>query len=181
MNLNYRKSLFFVFFILTVLNVQFLAAQAENQFLAPQENKQPEVDTQKKYELFQWDFKFFGGLILSFKDESAIISYGITDSMKEAIMSYKNSSAAYKSYEKKKIAGNIMLWGGMAMICSVLFMPLYSERGINDAVFDNSTKIAAGLVCGGFVMEFIGALLSSSSQENLFNAVKLYNRHKLYD
>jgi hypothetical protein len=34
---------------------------------------------------------------------------------------------------------------------------------------------------GGLVSEIIGASILQSGQENVFNAVKLYNRHRIND
>jgi hypothetical protein len=129
-------------------------------------------------ELFNWDYSMFGGLTLNFHNESSVTSFGIRYSMKNALVQYKDTNQQYRSYRGKTIAGNILLWGGMATAITGAYMPIF-RRDQNYNISANDLKLGLGLAAGGLVAEIIGAFILQSGQENIFNAVNLYNRHRI--
>ncbi|MDR1301249.1 MAG: hypothetical protein LBK43_02120, partial [Treponema sp.] len=130
-------------------------------------------------ELFQWSYSMFGGLTLNFKNQSAITTYGIKDNMKDAFIHYEDTNQQYRSYRSKTIAGNILVWGGLATVLTGVYVPIFGDRQNN--TYENNFKIGMGVMLGGLITEIIGAVILQSGQENIFNAVHSYNRHKIND
>ena len=130
-------------------------------------------------ELFQWSYSMFGGLTLNFQNQSSVTAYGIKESMKNAFIQFEDTNQQYRSYRSKTIAGNILLWGGLATVLAGLYVPVFGDW--DDNAYENNLKIGIGVMLGGFVTEIIGAFVLQSGQENIFNAVNLYNRHRIND
>ena len=130
-------------------------------------------------ELFHWSYNMFGGLSLNYYNQSSSTMFGINNSMKEALQSYPDSSQEYNSYKRKNKTGNILMWGGLAIILGGAFIPVI---GVNDNDnFDRYLQAYAGVTIGGAVATLVGSFFLSSGQENLFYAVNDFNRAKMGD
>jgi hypothetical protein len=102
--------------------------------------------------------------------------------MKNALTQYEDSNQQYRSYRGKTIAGNILIWGGLAaVLCGGAYISVAGRVQDNGYENEHSFKVGLGVMLGGLVTEMIGALVLESGQENIFNAVHLYNRHKISD
>ncbi|MDR1127512.1 MAG: hypothetical protein LBL06_05225 [Treponema sp.] len=166
----------------TILKIWFLALTITfSGTLIAQETTQPTNDLLHYYdtELFQWDYSMFGGLTLNFQNQSALTMYGIKDSMKNALMQYEDTNQQYGSYRGKTIAGNILTWGGLAVVLAGAYVPIFGDW--QEDAYENNLKVGLGIMLGGLVTELIGTFILQSGQENIFNAVNLYNRHKITD
>ncbi|MDR0644626.1 MAG: hypothetical protein LBG05_06920 [Treponema sp.] len=131
-------------------------------------------------ELFQWSYSMFGGLALNFQNQSSVTMYGIKESMKNAFIQYEDTNQRYRSYRGKTIAGNILLWGGFATVLAGAYVPIFGTSQDNNN-YENTFKISIGVMLGGLVTEIIGAFILQSGQENIFDAVNLYNRYRIND
>jgi hypothetical protein len=131
-------------------------------------------------ELFQWSYSMFGGLALNFQNQSSITVFGIKDNMKNAFMHYEDTNQRYRSYRGKVIAGNILMWGGLAAVLAGACVPI-SENWQDNNNYENNLKIGLGVMLGGLVTEITGAFVLQSGQENIFDAVNLYNRRRISD
>jgi hypothetical protein len=149
--------------------------------LVAQEIIQPNNNLSSYYdaELFQWSYSMFGGLTLNYKNQSSITMYGIKDTMKNALIQYEDANQQYRSYRGKTIAGSILAWGGLATVLAGAYMPILGDW--QDKTYENNLKIGLGVMLGGLVTEIIGVFILQSGQENIFNAVNLYNHHKIDD
>jgi hypothetical protein len=160
--------------------------------LAAQENTQSNNNLLDYYdtELFQWEFNMFGGVTLNFKNRSSITMFGIPESMKNNLIQYEDTNRQYRSYRGKTISGNILMWGGMAAMLAGASITAfggtqrYTAAGTSITVTqsytaDRNIKVGAGLMSGGLVSALIASFILSSGQENIFNAVNLYNRHRI--
>jgi hypothetical protein len=166
----------------TFLKINFLTlALVFSGNLMAQENQQTNNNFLKYYdtELFQWSYSMFGGLTLNFQNQSSMTMYGIKDSMKNAFLQYEDANQQYRSYRGKTIAGNILMWGGLATVLGGAYMPIFGDWEGN--AYENNLKIGLGIMLGGLVSEIIGVFVLQSGQENIFNAVNLYNRHRIND
>jgi hypothetical protein len=150
--------------------------------LIAEETIQPSNDLLHYYdmELFQWDYGMFNGLTLNFQNQSSWVIYGIKDSMKSALMQYEDTNKQYRSYRSKTIAGNILMWGSFAVVLAGAYTPFFGDWR-DENTYINNFKVGLGIMLGGLVTELIGAFILQSGQENIFNAVNLYNRHKIDD
>jgi len=130
-------------------------------------------------ELFHWSYNMLGGLSLNLYNQSSSTLFGINNSMKEALQSYPDSSQEYNTYKRKNTTGNILMWGGLAIILGGAFIPAI---GINDSDnFDRYLQAYLGVTIGGAVTTLVGSFFLSSGQENLFYAVNNFNRAKIGD
>jgi hypothetical protein len=127
-------------------------------------------------ELLQWDYSGLEGLKLNLQDESSSVNIWLKNHIiKDALMHYPDSNQQFGSYKWKSISGAILSLGGLAAIVVGSCVPIFSES-------DGSTRnfnMTFGFLLGGFAMELIGGAMGNSGQRNLFNAVKLYNNHKI--
>jgi hypothetical protein len=158
-----------------VLAVGFSGKLAAQEAVQPSSNLLPYYDT----ELFQWNFGMFSGLTLNFQNQSSVVTYGIKESMKNALTQYEDTNQQYRSYRNKTIAGNILVWTGFATIMVGAFVPIFWDS--NDKAYENNSRIGIGVAFGGLMAEIIGAFVLQSGQENIFDAVNLYNRRKIND
>jgi hypothetical protein len=156
--------------------------------LAAQETTQTNNDLLHYYdtELFQWSYGMFGGLALNFQNQSSATTFGIKEPMKNALMQYEDANQQYRLYHDKTIAGNILLWGGLATTLAGAYMPIFyytpTSNSLQDTnAYENTLKVSLGMILGGFVSEVIGMFVLQSGQESIFNAVNLYNRHRIND
>jgi hypothetical protein len=158
----------------------FALALLFSQNLIAQENDQENNDLLSYYgtEFFQWSYDFWGGMNLNYQNQSSKTMFGLKESMQKALASYDDTNQKFLSYKKKTLLGNIFFWSGYAALLSSPFI-LFS--GINDDGDYNITTLgaSAGVFGGGLISMIIGNLLFSSGQENIFDAVNLYNRNKL--
>jgi hypothetical protein len=147
--------------------------------LMAQENEQTNNSFSHYYdtELFQWSYSMFGGLTLNFQNQSSVTMYGVKDSMKNAFFQYEDANQQYRSYRGKTIAGNILMWGGLATVLVGAYVPIFGNW--EDSTYENNLKIGLGIMLGGLVSEIIGVFVLQSGQENIFDAVNLYNRHRI--
>jgi hypothetical protein len=130
-------------------------------------------------ELFHWNYNMFDGLTLVYKNQSSSTSFRINEMMRNAFLEYSDSSQEYNSYRKKTITGNVLIYSGLALALSA-FIPLYSNIE-NEAAFYRNINISIGLSVSGLVSTIIGSFFSSSGQENIFNAVNMFNKNKLQE
>jgi len=160
----------------------FALALFFSQSLIAQENNQDNNDLLKYYgtEFFQWSYDFWGGMNLNYQNQSSKTMFGLKDSMQKALASYENTNQKFLSYKKKTLLGNIFFWSGYAAMLSSPFI-LFS--GSNESVDCYSTVVGASLGAfgGGLISMIVGNLLFSSGQENIFDAINLYNRNKIAD
>jgi hypothetical protein len=163
--------------------------------LAAQENTQSNNNLLDYYdtELFQLDHNMVGGLTLNFKNRSSRTLFGIAKSMKNNLIQYEDTNRQYRSYRGKTISGNILMWGGMATmlagVCITAFGQMQSYTVASTSITasgrmqsytaDRNINVGAGLMLGGSVSALIATFILSSGQENIFNAVNLYNRHRI--
>ncbi|MDR2477480.1 MAG: hypothetical protein LBD18_06825 [Treponema sp.] len=120
----------------TVLKAGFLTlAIIISGNLMAQENTKVNSDLLHYYnsELFQWDFTMFGGLTLNFQNQSSRSIYGINNSMRNALSQYKDTNQEYRSYRGKTIAGNTLMWGGLAAAIVGAYIPFFGDRQDYDA------------------------------------------------
>jgi hypothetical protein len=157
---------------------------------ARSESDLPDANLLRYYdaELFQWSYSMFGGLVLNFQNQSSITPFGLKDTMRDALIRYEDAYRQYRSYRGKTIAGNILLWGGLgavmggfvyAAVVSARPTPMEDSGGFTDANIDKQFQVSLGFMVGGLITEIIGAFILQSGQENIFNAVHLYNRQRI--
>jgi hypothetical protein len=149
--------------------------------LAAQEISQTNNNLLSYYdtEFFQWNYSMFGGLTLNFQNQSAVTAFGLKGVMKNAFSQYEDTNQRYRSYRGKTIAGNVLIWGGMTTALAGLYVPISSNMRNGD--YDNNFKIGVGVMLGGVVAELIGIFVLQSGQEDIFDAVSLYNRNRMGD
>jgi len=151
-----------------------------SQNLFAQESNQENNDLVNYFstELFQWSYDFWGGMNLNYQNQSSKTMFGLKDSMQKALAFYDDTNQKFLSYKKKTLLGNIFFWSGYAALLSSPFI-LFS--GTNESVDCYSTVVGAslGVFGGGLISMIIGNLMFSSAQENIFDAINLYNRNKL--
>jgi hypothetical protein len=126
-------------------------------------------------EMFQWNYDLFGGLTLNFHNQSSQAIFGIKDAMKNALAQYDDTRKQYNSYRWKTTSGNILAWSGLTVACAGI--PFLHHFGSSE----NGREVVIGVMLGGLVSEIIGVFVLYSGQENIFNAVNLYNKHKVTD
>ena len=164
-------------FILLVLVLLLVFVQNTD----AQETGHGNINFQQFYdsEMFQWNFNMFGGLTLNYQNQNSSITFGINQAMKNALLQFPDSAQAYNSYRKKNTVGNILIYGGVAIILSA-YIPLYNQI-LNDNPIDTLNRNigwAIGLSSGGAISTLIGSFVYSSGQEDLFSAVNMFNRNK---
>jgi hypothetical protein len=69
--------------------------------------------------------------------------------------------------------------GGLATVLGGAYIPFFGDW--EDNAYENNLKIGLGVMLSGLVSEIIGIFVLQSGQENIFNAVNLYNRHRIKD
>ncbi|MDR3122891.1 MAG: hypothetical protein LBU16_03820 [Treponema sp.] len=151
------------------LALLFSGRLAAQEIMQTDNNLLPYYDT----ELFQWSYSIFGGLTLNYRNQSSIAMYGIKDAMKDALLHYDDTNQRYRSYRSKTIVGNALVWSGLGIVLAGGLLPFYG--GTDDV----HLKITTGVMLGGLVTEIIGAFVLKSGQENIFDAVNIYNRRKI--
>jgi hypothetical protein len=169
---TFVKSGFFIFVLAAVL--PFPAV------LSAEENESSDLLRYYDSELFQWDYRVYGGLTLNFQNHSVSPIYGIASPMKAALLRYPDSAKEYKSYRWKNITGNVLFWGGFAATVGVMsgFVFLYEKDWTKDPL---GAEIMAEVMVGGLLSEMVGCLLMSLSQDNIHSAVNVYNRNRIGD
>jgi len=151
-----------------------------SQNLAAQENVQENNNLLNYYgtELFQWSYDFWGGLNLNYQNQSSKTMFGLKDSMQKALTSYNDTNQKYLSYKKKTLLGNIFFWSGYAAVLSSPFILVYGS-GEGGNYSSTAVNASFGVIGGGLVSMLISAFVFTSGQENIFDAVNLYNRNKI--
>jgi hypothetical protein len=150
---------------------QNLAAQEQEEDV--QVNKS--LLTYYSTELFQWSYDFWGGLYLNYQNQSSRTMFGLKESMQKPFSLYEDTNQKFLSYKTNTLWGNIFFWSGYAVILSSPFILAY-DNGRGDYYTLNATLGALG---SGLIFMLIGNFLFTSGQENIFDAVNLYNRNKL--
>ncbi|WP_010260600.1 hypothetical protein [Treponema primitia] len=131
-------------------------------------------------ELFRWDYNVLGGLNLTLQNINSATLFGINKNMVLAFNQYADTKEYYDSYHRKNIAGNILMWGGLAVVLGGAYYPLFALNNDSDSdTYLQNVQISLGVMLGGLVTELIGTFILPSGQESLFKAVNLYNRHKI--
>jgi hypothetical protein len=69
------------------------------------------------------------------------------------------------------------MWSGLATVLGGALIPTFGNR--EDRTYENNLKIGLGVMLGGLVSEIIGVFVLQSGQENIFDAVNLYNRNRI--
>ncbi|MDR1099398.1 MAG: hypothetical protein LBL28_02845 [Treponema sp.] len=152
--------------------------------LAAQESTQTNTELLRYYdtELFHWNYTVFGGFILDFQNQRTATAFRITSSMKKALIQYEDTNRQYRLYRGKNIAGNILGFGGGAIVIGGACIPIGGfllELLGNYGAAEKSLKISGEVILGGLVSGLIGIFIFNSGQENIFRAVNLYNRYKI--
>jgi hypothetical protein len=122
-------------------------------------------------ELFHWHYDWWTGIQLNFQNQNSSVSFGINKNMVEALKLYPDTNEYYQLYRRKNIMGNIFLWGGFAIVIGGVSSIAY--------ISEENYPIVMGVSLGGLAIELIGAFILPSANENLFNAIHSYNRHKM--
>ncbi|MFP3041090.1 hypothetical protein LQZ19_04635, partial [Treponema primitia] len=121
-----------------------------------------------------------GGLNLTLQNINSSTSFGINKNMILAFNQYSDTKEYYDSYHRKNLAGNILMWGGLAVVLGGAYYPLFALNSDSDSdTYLQNVQISLGVMLGGLVTELIGAFILPAGQESLFKAVNLYNRHKI--
>ena len=129
-------------------------------------------------ELFHWSYNMMGGLALNFQNQSSSTTFGISKSMRDALRTFPDSGQEYNSYFRKNVSGNILMYSGLLAILGAVFIPIYTDIN-NDDLWERNFRIYMGVTLGGAVSTLIGSFIFSSGQENIFNAVNMYNRNRI--
>ena len=161
-----------------LLRIGFLAAAIFfSGTLMAQENTQANSDLLNIYdtELFSWSYTTFGGLSLNLYNQSSSTVFGIGKTMQNALELFPDSSQEYDSYRRKNITGNVLTWGGLAVMLAGAFVPIMGD----DDTFDTRMIIFSSAMGVGVISVIVGSFISSSALENLFYAVSNYNRNKM--
>jgi len=150
-----------------------------SQNLAAQEDVQENKSLLNFYstELFQWSYDFWGGLYLNYQNQSSRTIFGLRESMQKPFTLYDDTKQKFQSYKTKTLLGNIFFWSGYAVILSSPFILAYGDSG-ND-YYSLAVDVTLGALGSGIIFILIGNLLFTSGQENIFDAVNLYNKNKL--
>ncbi|MDR2953271.1 MAG: hypothetical protein LBU82_08535 [Treponema sp.] len=158
----------------------FTLALLFSQNLTAQENIQENINLVNFFnaELFQWSYDFWGGLNLNYQNQSSKTMFGLKDSMQKALAEYNDTNQKFLSYKKKTLFGHIFLWSGYAAVLSSPFILAFSPME-GDNYSQAILNATYGVLGGGLASVIAGAFLFTSGQENIFDAVNLYNRNKL--
>jgi hypothetical protein len=106
--------------------------------------------------------------------------FGLKESMQKALASYDDTNQKYLAYRKKTLWGNIFFWSGYAAVLSGPFILVYGPRE-GDNYTSGTLNATWGVMGGGLVSLLIGSFLFYAGQENIFDAVNLYNRNRIAD
>ncbi|MDR1147987.1 MAG: hypothetical protein LBK66_05085 [Spirochaetaceae bacterium] len=152
--------------------------------LAAQESAQANTDLLRYYntELFRWNYTVLSGVVLEFQNQRAIPAYRINSSMKKALIQYEDTNRQYRLYRGKNITGQILEFGGGLTVVVGAFIPVggfLSALLGNYGAAEKSLTIGGEVILGGLISGLTGIFILNSGQENIFNAVNLYNRHKI--
>jgi hypothetical protein len=165
------------------LKISFLAsALVFSGTLAAQEFEKSHSDFLFHYdtELFQWSYSSFGGLALSFQNQSSLTSFGmLKEPMKNALLQYEDVNKKYRAFKGKALAGRVLMLTGLAAILAGAYIPILGSW--RDGSLDNNLRIGLGVGLGGLVTGIIGTVIFNAGQENIFDAVNIYNRHKIQE
>ena len=177
MNINIRHNSKGVFMKVIVKVFVFAFVLFFSSNLYAQEKLQTNAGIVQFYdsELFQWNYNIWNGLTLNYKNQNYGTLFGIPDAMKDAFSLYDDAYKEYNIYNKKMIAGNIMTFCGLIAALGGI---TYSIVGVNNDPF-NYNSAGIWIFWGGFTVELIGVLIRDDSTENLFNAARIFNRHKI--
>ncbi|MDR1230249.1 MAG: hypothetical protein LBK61_02485 [Spirochaetaceae bacterium] len=148
--------------------------------LSAEENESSDLLRYYDSELFQWDYNTFSGLTLNFQNQNVSPIYGIAPPMKAALLQYPDSAKEYKSYRWKSTAGNVLFWGGFIATVGIVVVPIYMDE-IEWIQDPRRAEIVADVLAVGLISEMIGFMFMSLSQNNIYRAVKVYNRNRIGD
>lgn len=159
------------FLVLVVLFAQNVIAQEE----APKN-----IDLLSYYntELFQWSYDFWGGKSLNYQNQSSTTMAGLKDSMEKALSAYEDTNKKFLSYKNKTLVGHILFWTGYTAVLTSPFIAAYGPRD-GDALTPDTFGATMGVMGGGLAVLTAGAILWDLGQEDIFDAVNLYNRTKI--
>ncbi|MDR2491605.1 MAG: hypothetical protein LBD20_09420 [Spirochaetaceae bacterium] len=158
------------FIVTTLIFSAHLAAQHEE--------KSSAIIRYYDTELFQWNFGFFNGLTLNYKNQNSIPAFGIKSSMKKALSQYQDTEKLYRSYRVKTGVGQFLIWTGVSALLVGAYLPMFLYHD-DYAAYEENYKLPLYLMGGGLLAEIIGSFITISGQETIFNAVNTYNRHKI--
>jgi hypothetical protein len=131
-----------------------------------------EIDLLQFYdsELIKWDYSFFGGLKLSFRNRTSGTFFGVNDLIRFELIKYLDVYDEFNTYRIQRNVGNILLWGGIALILCDFFA--FAPRD-PDVVYEPN------LALFGFQLALTSPVFFILGKKNLFDSVNLYNRHKI--
>ena len=127
-------------------------------------------------QLFKFSYNIMGGFTLNFQGVSSGLTYGIPQPFTTALSTYPDSKTLIESYHVKDVTGNVLAWGGLAVILVGAFVPDY-----NNPTFTSADGIGVGMMVGGLVIDIVGAIVLSSGYSDATSAVNVYNRHRMED
>jgi len=109
------------------------------------------------------------------------IGFKLSPLITERISAYPTSKELFIEYQKQYKNGSIQLWSGFSglLIGSAIFGLYNSDQNDIKSIVDPINIASISGMTIGLIIESIGAMKISRSQENLFNAINLYNREKI--
>jgi hypothetical protein len=173
-----------LFLITALLAAPFLFAEETSQSPAPQETAPQGASDLTRYygrELFHWNY-VSGITMLEYRHQTSSITLKINPMMKEALSAYPESKSYVDSYAKSNKTGNALIWSGLAVMMTGLFLPLMVDDwwdGIENDEFTTGLKVMVGGLIAGEAALFAGSYVVTSAYEKLFQAVALFNRKKI--
>jgi hypothetical protein len=129
-------------------------------------------------ELFKVGYNLFGGLNVGYQGQSSSILFGVPETYRLAFSKYPDTKLLLDSYSSLDLAGNILIWGGLAATLVGAYLPLASVSSTSGYNY-SSYQTAIWIAVGGLIAELIGAFVLPASFERLINAVNTYNRHRM--
>jgi len=131
-------------------------------------------------ELFKVGYNLFGGLNIAYQGQSSSVFFGVPDTYKLTLAKYPDTKLLLDSYTSLNLAGNVLVWGGLAATLVGAYLPLanISATGTYDY---SSYQTGLWIAVGGLLAELIGVFVLPASFERITNAVNIYNRHRMED
>jgi len=131
-------------------------------------------------ELMHWSFSTMGGLSLNYGysnwNYNPFNSSLNNEKIGSALLEFPDSAHALNSYGNNARTANALYWGGLvAMLGSIIFPVIAITDEDN---FGIHMGLWGGFFVGGTITSIIGAFRFNRAQEDLFNAVNIFNRNK---
>ena len=154
-----------------------------SQNLIAQENLNNDNNLLQFYdnELFHWSYEFWGGYTLIYQNQSSSTISGLKDSMEIALSSYDDVNKYFKSYKIKNILSHVFFWTGYVTYITSSSLLIANNPQTGYLYNQNTMLTYLGIMGGGLISSITGIILRISGNENIFDAVYLYNRKKIME